>query len=399
VAVWDRAGPASTIAAGVLAAAGLGEIAPASSAVRSAFAMSPFVLGATISLITLIAAVVAAPAGLWLRNRDPRPWLALGLAIMAVAGALMPVTAPSQLALISLRAAQGAGYLLIVVGGPVALVQQMSRERSRAALALWGGCTPAGLAISAAAGGLAGPANWRWWFAALAIACALVAGVVLAAARRRPLTIAADQIPASGPLTRLAGPVRLACGFGLLSLLAVAILSLLPVYLSSHLSLSAAAAGVATSAAAAASIPGNACAAVLLRRGVRPGVLTTSMLLCPVLAFVAFADRASLLITIGAAMALIFAVGVSASAAYASLPAVAGLPEALPLANGILVQFGSAGALIGPPIFAACTGLSHWILVGYLSIPVAVVSTVAMTLAMMADPARMPLRGGAGSRP
>jgi len=47
--------------------------------VGQAFGLSPFALGATISLITLVSAVVAAPAGQWLRDRDPRPWLAAGL--------------------------------------------------------------------------------------------------------------------------------------------------------------------------------------------------------------------------------------------------------------------------------------------------------------------------------
>ena len=58
---WAR--PASTIAAGVLAAACLGKVAPVSASVAEAFGLSPFALGATISLITLVTAAVATPAG------------------------------------------------------------------------------------------------------------------------------------------------------------------------------------------------------------------------------------------------------------------------------------------------------------------------------------------------
>jgi MFS family permease len=382
---WVR--PASTIAAGVLAAAALGKVGPVSAQVGQAFGLSPFALGATISLITFAGAVVAAPAGQWLRDRDPRPWLAAGLAVMAVAGGAMTLVPPSRAALIGLRAVEGAGYLLIVVGGPGVLVRQVSAARARTALALWGICTPAGFAVSAAAGGLAALwAGWQDWFAALAAACAVLAGVVLALARSQrggaPGARAAPP-PADRRRPRLAAPLLLACGFGALSLMAVAILSLLPTYLIQR-GLSAAAAGGATAAAAAASIPGNACAAALLRRGARPGLLTCSMLACPALAAVAFAHAVPLPAAVGGAAALIFAVGIAASAAYASLPEVTRSRQDLPLANGILIQFGSVGALVGPPVFAAVTGLRHWELIAYLAVPAAIVGAATMASATLA---------------
>jgi len=386
---WVR--PASTIAAGVLAGAALGKVGPVSAQVGRAFGLSPFALGATISLITLVGAVLAAPAGQWLRERDPRPWLAAGLAVMAVAGGAMTLAPPSRAALICLRAAEGAGYLLIVVGGPGVLVRQVSAARARSALALWGICTPAGLAVSAAAGGLAASrAGWQEWFAALAAACAVLAGVVLALARGQRQGDPAAPPPAGRP--PLAGALLLACGFGALSLMAVAILSLLPAYLVQR-GLPPAAAGAATAAAAAASIPGNACAAALLRRGAGPGLLACSMLACPALAGVTFARAVPLPAAVGGAAVLIFAVGIAASAAYASLPEVTRSRDDLPLANGIMIQLGSAGGLIGPPVFAAVTGLRHWQLIAYLAIPAVIVGAAAMAAATTAR-----YRAGAGGQ-
>ena len=390
---WVR--PASTIAAGVLAAAALGKVGPVSAQVGQAFGLSPFALGATISLITLVGAAVAAPAGQWLRDRDPRPWLAAGLAVMAVAGGVMILAPPSRAALIGLRAVEGAGYLLIVVGGPSVLVQQVSAARARAALALWGVCTPAGLAVSAAAGGLAASrAAWQDWFAALAAACAVLAGVVLVLARGQHGAAPAAPPPADRRLP-LAAPLLLACGFGALSLMAVAILSLLPTYLIQR-GLPSATAGAATAAAAAASIPGTACAAALLRRGVRPGLLTCATLACPALAAVTFARAVPLPAAVGGAAVLIFAVGIAASAAYASLPEATRSRHDLPLANGILIQLGSVGALIGPPVFAAVTGLRHWELIAYLAVPAAIVGVATMASATLA---RFRPADGAGGQP
>jgi len=380
----ERVQPAGTIAAGVLAAACLGKVAPVSVVVGQAFRISPLALGAAISLITFVTAAVATPAGLWLRRRDARRWLAAGLAVMAAAGGAMALAPSTTAALICLRTIEGIGYLLIVVGGPAALARQVSISRRPAALALWGVCTPAGLALSAAAGGFAASSGaWREWFAVLAIMCAGLAGVMPMLARG-----SAGAAPNATPggargLGKLAAPLLLACGFGALSLMTVAIVSLLPSYLSTQAGMSATAAGATTAIVAAASIPGNAAAAILLRRGVRPGLLACSMLACPALAAAAFAGAIPLPARIGGAAALIFAVGIAASGAYASLPSITRHIDDLPVTNGVMIQLGSLGALIGPPIFAAVTGLRHWQLIGYLATPPALLSAVAMAAATL----------------
>jgi MFS family permease len=97
---------------------------------------------------------------------------------------------------------------------------------------------------------------------------------------------------------------------------------------------------------------------------------------------------------VGGAAALVFAVGIAASAAYASLPEVTRSQHDLPLANGIMIQLGSVGALIGPPVFAAVTGLRHWQLIAYLAIPAVIVGAAAMASATLARH-----QAGAGSQP
>lgn len=355
------------LACGVVAAICLGKVAPIAASVQDAFGLTATWLGAAISAITFVTAAFGAPVGEWLRHRDPARWLATGLIVMAAAGAAMTVsTRPAVL--ICLRLVEGAGYLLVMVGGPVLLVTRVAERQRSLALALWGGCIPTGLALGATAGGVIGSRwGWQWWFAVVALTClglALVTSLVRSAPDAQPVRRPPERT--HGLRGAWAGPLLLAGGFSAVALVSVAVLSMLPEYLRSELGMSTARAGVTTSVAAVAGIPGTVLAGVLLRRGVRAQVLTSAGLLSAAPTALTFGLKPPVGVTIGAAVLLLFTVGVAVAAAYGSLPMVVRSPADLPLANGILVQLGSAGTLIGPPVFATVTGLQRWYLIPYL---------------------------------
>ncbi|WP_158263164.1 MFS transporter [Amycolatopsis sp. CA-128772] len=358
-----------TVAAGGAAAAALGKVAPVSGPVRGAFGLSATWLGLVISIITFVAALFALPVGEWLRRRAAGAWVAAGLAVLAVAGGLMVAAAPAAGVLVGLRVAEGVGYLLVMVGGPVVLMSQVPERRLAPVLAVWGACIPAGLALSAFAGGVLGSAwGWRGWFLLLAVVCAALAAVA-------GVTSRGDRTPSSpgSPGHRVAaGPLLLGTGFALTALISVAVLSLLPLYLGSAFGLPPGTAGALTSAVAVASVPGSLLAGALLRRGVSPQALGTAALSCPVFAGLAFGGALSPAATVVMAVLLLFAAGIGVGAAYGALPSVVARPDALPAANGALVQLGSAGTLLAPPLFAAVTGLARWERVAFLVLPAAV---------------------------
>jgi MFS family permease len=380
------------LAGGVVAAICLGKVAPIASSVRDAFGLTATWLGAAISVITFVTAALAAPVGEWLRHRDPTRWLATGLMVMAVAGAAM-IVSTSPVALICLRLVEGVGYLLVMVGGPVMLVTRVAARQRPLALALWGGCIPAGLALGATAGGVIGSRwGWQWWFAVVALTCVGLALVTMLVPSPPD-----DAEPVLRPQGRShglrgawAGPLLLAGGFSAVALVNVAVLSVLPEYLHSTRGMSTAGAGVITSIAAVTGVPGTVFAGVLLRRGVRAQVLVTAGLLSAVPTALTFTLRVPLGVAIGGAVLLLFIVGVAVAAAYGSLPLVVRTTDDLPPANGILVQLGSAGTLIGPPVFATVTGLQRWYLVPYL---VLLASSVGVVLVIRAvSVGRTPVR-------
>lgn len=354
---------ALTIAAGVAVSAALGKVAPVSNDLRAAFGLSPFELGAVISGITLLTALVAAPAGGWLSRRDSQRWMVGGLLLVGVVGGPMAAS-PDFAVLVALRLSEGIGYLLVMLSGPVALVAQVAPARRSFVLALWGACIPAGLAVGAVGGGLVDAwVGWRGWFGTLTVAClALAVAVAVFVPPTRPV---AQRRPRSQMVLR-DRLLPLAIGFGAVALIGVAVVSLLPAYLRVRDQLSVGAAGALTSVVAGASILGSAGTSWLLQRGVRPATLVLTALLCPVCTAVTFLPQVSLPGRMAAAIAVLFLGGVAVAAGYGALAHVAPDQHRLAVGNGLLVQFGSIGTLVGPPIFAAVTALQHWFLSTWL---------------------------------
>jgi hypothetical protein len=137
---WLR--PASTILAGVVGAVGLGKVAPVATSLHRAFGLSPLLEGTEISAVVLVAVIAAAPTGLRIHVEHSGRWLAAGLGLIAVAGAATSGGAQSVFVLVALRVVEGAGYLLVVLAGPIALLGQVSVERRSFVLAIWGSCGP-----------------------------------------------------------------------------------------------------------------------------------------------------------------------------------------------------------------------------------------------------------------
>lgn len=348
---------ALAIAAGVAVAAALGKVAPVAGELRATFGLSAFALGTVISLITLLTAVLAVPAASRLSGDDARRWLAGGLLLVALAGGAMALVSHPAF-LIALRVGEGMGYLLVMLTGPVVLLAQVAEARRSFVLALWGACVPAGLAISAVAGGLFGVwPGWRGWFGTLAVVCLALAAAV--AVFVLPAREASPRRPRLAMALR-GGLLPLAAGFAAVATIGVSVLSLLPTYLRTEDHLTAGAAGALTSVVASASILGSVCAGWLLHRGIRPVTLAAAALLCPVLTAMAFLPQLGLPARTAAAAMVLFAGGVAVAAGYGALPHVAPETDRLALGNGLLIQFGSIGTLLGPPVFAAATGLRHW---------------------------------------
>lgn len=381
--------PGVTLTGGLLAAVQLGAIGPLANTIRDELGLSATALGAAISIVTLLAAAAATPVGLWSVRQRPVRLITGGLLVMAAADLGIAAFAHSAAGLLSLRALSGGGYLLVVVVGPGLLAEQVAPAQRPMFFALWGACTPAGLAVGSALGGALAPlTGWRGWFLVLSAATALVALTTVGARRSTPGT---HRPPAPVPIRIAVRPLLAAVGFGLMALIGVAVASLLPDYLSGSQHRSTSSAGWLTSIVAISSVPGSVLGGLLLRRRIAEYRISCAVLLCPVFALITFTLPVHLTERVIAAGLLSCAGGLGVAAAYGSLPRLVPARE-LPLANGMLVQLGSLGTLLAPPIFSAVTDLRRWFLMAPMLAGPAVLGPVLLMLATSTRRSPVPSR-------
>ncbi|XTZ17735.1 MFS transporter [Micromonospora echinospora] len=401
---WSRV--LLTYLAGVLAAAALGKIGPVFGPIQSDLGLSLPAVGWAASAMTGVAAALGLVGGVWTDRLGDRRSLLAGLVLLAVTGAAGSL-AWDATSLLVLRLFEGTGYLLVVVAAPALIMRLTTGADRLTALSVWGTFIPVGLAVGSGAGGVvAGGSGWRSWFLLLGAGVAAVAAV---AAVRLPgpgrtgpadggpdLTVGKSDghtgVPATRPRIRaavLARILALSAGFGAVSMISVAMLTLLPTFLSTDVGLRSSTAGLAVALVSLVSVPGGIVAGWLLRRLAGIPVLGPLALTMPVLAVVIFSGARIPALAIGAAAVLLFVNGILVAVAFAAVPQVVDGADQLGMGNGLLVQLGSCGSLLGPPLFAATVDRFGW---GPVPVVVGVAAVLGLVLFLIAHRSPAPRR-------
>src|SRR5262249_4638754 len=131
---WSRI--ALLYAFGVLAAGQLGIVPPLVPALQRDLGLSLEGAGIAVSIVTLMGAVLALPAGRWCQAVGHARALGFGLLIMAAAAVLAAVV-DDGMTFLAIRGAAGIGYLLVAIAAP-SLMAAIAEPRHHAfALSLW----------------------------------------------------------------------------------------------------------------------------------------------------------------------------------------------------------------------------------------------------------------------
>ncbi|WP_323019857.1 MFS transporter [Pararhodobacter sp.] len=347
-------------AIGVIGAVQVGRLAPATEDLREGLSMNLASLGWAISTITLPSALLGVAAGIWVGRRGARSALLLGAGLLALA-ALAASAAPNAPLLTLLRGIEGIGYLAIVVAAPTLMADEARGRDQQTALALWGTFFTFGLSLAAMAGGTLSVAwGWRGWFAANAL---LVAGAALIALRALPrgpvpATITPGPVPQRGRLGAAAW--LLGAAFLGMTLVTLALMSMMPSFLIEMRGFTQAEAGRATGLVALAAIAGSLSYGLIGSR-IRPGLLIglagALLLLC---ALPAFDPRLGLGAAMAAAVIAVYGSGVLTGFTFAAVPRLAPSPAEVGPTNGLIAQLASIGAFLGPPLIGGLVTRYGW---------------------------------------
>ena len=343
-------------ALGVLAAAQLGKMSALAPLIRIELAMGLTVAGLLISLLEIGGATLGYVAGLFVDRLGVRRVLLAGIALIAGSGLCQSVAGSVPL-LVAFRASEGAGYLSVVVAAPLLIFRTAPPGKQGVALALWGSFVPVGFALGAMSSGwIADLLSWR----AAALAWAGVALIMLAASTRMEFA----PSPAASQRQLVLPPWRiwaLTLAFGCYAGFAVGTIALLPSFLVQQVGATPRLAGTIGGLAAFISVLGVALAAWLRHHSNESRIWTAVAIVVPaILLFGVFSDNAGLLQATALVMLLNALSGIYAGLAFALLPSLAASDNEMAVANGLTLQFGAAGSLIGPPLFAASAERWGW---------------------------------------
>jgi MFS family permease len=360
------------ILAGVVAALHIGKLPPAIPVLRDALGLTLVQAGFLLSLVQLAGMALGVVFGVVADGLGSRRSMTLGLALLAIVSALGGM-ADGVAPLMLLRAAEGFGFLLVVLPAPGWVRSLVEPERASAMMGLWGAYMPLATALALLLGPLAIAAiGWRgWWWALAALSAAMAIWLRYAVANDAGPAVSSS--PSSTWLFRLRqtltapGPWLVAFSFAVYSGQWLAVIGFLPsIYVQSGIV--GAVAGVLTAAVAAANMIGNIGSGRLLQRGVAPMRLLrigfVTMALSATATFAGSGDAALAPALRYAAVLLFSGVGgLIPATLFALAVRVAPGEGTLSTTLGWVQQWSALGQFAGPPLVAAVASRAgdwHW---------------------------------------
>ena len=386
-----RVGPALlVILAGVVAALHVGKLPPAIPVLRDALGLTLVQAGFLLSLVQLAGMTAGVVFGVVADSLGSRRSMTLGLAVLAIVSALGGL-AQGVAPLMLLRAAEGFGFLLVVLPAPGLVRRLVEPQRVSAMMGLWGAYMPLATALALLFGPLAIAAlGWRgWWWALAALSAAMALWLWHAVPAHADRAAAVSPSPWLARLRQTLaapGPWLVAASFAMYSGPWLAVIGFLPsIYLQSGIA--GAAAGVLTAAVAAVNMAGNIGAGRLLQRGVAPSRLLTigfaTMALASTATFAGSGDAGlTPVLRYGAVLLFSGVGGLIPATLFALAVRLAPSEDTLSTTVGWVQQWSAFGQFIGPPLVAAVASATGgwkwtWVVTGACSV-VGLVLTVGL---------------------
>jgi MFS transporter, CP family, cyanate transporter len=395
------------VLAGISAALHIGKLPPALPVLRETLQITLVQAGFLLSLVQLAGMTLGLAIGAAADSLGPRRTMVLGLVWLSIAS-LLGGAASSGEALLALRAAEGAGFLLATLPAPGLIRRLVPPQRLPAMLGLWGAYMPFGTGVAL----LIGPAviaasGWPGWWWLLGALSLLMAGVLWSA-----VPASADQRvtgSAAGLGGRIVqtlaspGPWLASVAFAVYSGQWLAVIGFLPT-IYAQAGLAAGYTAVATALAAAVNMVGNIASGRLLTRGVAAPVLLqcgyVAMAVGAVLAFASWGGTGTWQAMVRYAGVLLFSAvgGLIPGTLFSLAVRVAPNEGAVSTTVGWMQQWSALGQFAGPPLAAwAAARAGGWHVTWWVTGACALAGmciAAGMARFLATQPARTPARRG-----
>ncbi|MCY6383696.1 CynX/NimT family MFS transporter [Hoeflea prorocentri] len=375
-AIWT-----AVYALSVLAAAQVGRISPTFEMLAQSFDVNFVGFGWFVSLITFASALSGIAAGLLVVAFGLIRSIILGAYLLAALTLLASVS-PSFQILLVLRILEGFAYLAVVVAAPTIIAATVRPDQQATALAFWGTFFIAGISLASALGGsIAQELGWRAWFALCGVATASAAVVASRYLPGVPPPMS-GEVAFRTTIRQLSKSLwTLSAAFLITTLLSVAILSMLPLYLSDRFSISMTEAGGLTGLIALGSLAGNLFYGRINSRVADRSIYVLSAIGAASASVFAFGAM-NLVVAVIGCVAVLFFVGALVAMCFAAVPRLSNGTSQVGAANGMLTQMGGLGALVGPPVIGAIAASFGWPALVYLLATLCLVELVLLSKAL-----------------
>jgi MFS family permease len=362
---------------GICAAMQIGKVPPALSVLQRDLQFGIVAGGWTISMFSVIGAILGAIVGSFADRYGARRVAVLGLLLMALASA-GGAAAQGAASLLVSRAFEGMGFVIVVIAVPVLLGASAVGAHKRVVPSLWGTYMPIGMAIALTMTPILVLAtSWRvtWDIsAALLILCAIALAITrpphMARGTRPALTLAAIK-----HTLEQRGAVLLAILFAVFAFQHLAVLGFLPTILQEQ-GFDARMAGVLTAAAVLTNAVGNLSASWLIAHRVPAWrCMVFGSIVMALAAIGVYATGLSPLARYGMAVAFSYFGGLLPASIFATVAIVARETNSGATVMGLAVQASHVGQLMGPPaVAAAAVATGGWQYSPVILVPAALVA-------------------------
>ncbi|WP_457553253.1 MFS transporter [Desulfobacula sp.] len=345
--------------AGILSAFQVGKVPPVLSDIRSDLVISLFYAGWVLSVFNLTGLFLGTFTGAIADAIGHRRLMLAGLVIQ-IAGCFLGSLSHSFYGLLASRILEGAGFLAVIVSTPTLIFQIVKKKDMSVALSIWTCYLPAGASLMM----ILLPfilmvTDWKGLWQINAVI--LIAYTLLLSKKtshikfinRSGSTTITKLIQDIIKTTTSAGPLLLAIIFITYALQWLAVMGFLPTLILEKYGFSKSMASILTASIVFCNIFGNLAGGRLLKRGIkRWRLITFAFIVMGLSSFAIYSSTANFILNYTGCLVFSIFGGLIPASILGGVPEYAPSKNLIATTNGLVIQGGQAGQVMGPPILA-----------------------------------------------